>query len=158
MHLEEGSPLGSPGCQHKHSGFCQAQHHPAVWATGDEAGQVSEVLDMFTLAPLSKVCFISFPLGTVQFYHSFLLYRNYLHILERTLAKKIYFCSFITWVLKKPKTFLSSSAENVALLNRPCPLQRQSDVVVWTLPQTTGLPRLSLCNIVNSTHFVWNDL
>ena len=40
--LEGCSPLGSPGCQRKHSGFCQAQHRPVVWATGAEAGQVPE--------------------------------------------------------------------------------------------------------------------
>lgn len=42
VHLEGCSPLGSPGCQCKHSGFCQAQHHPMVWTTVAEAGQVPE--------------------------------------------------------------------------------------------------------------------
>jgi len=34
--------LGSPGCQRKPSGFCQAQHRPVVWATAAEAGQAPE--------------------------------------------------------------------------------------------------------------------
>lgn len=38
----EGSLLGSPGWQHKHPGFCQAEHCPVVWAAEAEAEQVSE--------------------------------------------------------------------------------------------------------------------
>lgn len=41
VHMKGCSPLGSPD-QIKHSGFCQAQRHPVVWATGAEAGQVPE--------------------------------------------------------------------------------------------------------------------
>lgn len=91
-----------------------------VWATGAEVGQVPEEcythLDWLLL---SEICFISFPLGTVQFYASLLLYRNYLHILDRMFAKENLFLLLQSIrVSKKPMRFLSSSAENVALVHR----------------------------------------